>query len=190
MRAFPRLVAVVAAVLASGATAAEGPFRLGPDPVLGGGEYSVGGGITVAVELRRSGGDTVLCGAWAQSEQLTALLSDKGNEILAKGKITLGAEVLTHNLNFLRRIAPRPGYAGAPAGCVRLDRAWRAGDAARPLKVRIPRRELRVGGGVGRAGGGAHYTFRDTGKLNPAMGAGGVLPARWTRFHLTPTRSQ
>lgn len=185
----PAILALVLSGLSGTASAGETPFRLGSDPVLGGGEYSTGGGITVAVELREMQGSTVLCGAWAQSERLTAYLRGAGREVLAKGSIALGGEVLTYNFNFLHQIAPRDSYADAPAGCVRLKRAWQPGDEAKPLDIRIPRRSLRFGN-PGRKSGGFQVTFRDTGRINPAMGAGSPLPKAWTSIHLTPTGTQ
>lgn len=185
----PAILALVLSGLSGAASAGETPFRLGPNPVLGGGEYSTGGGITVAVELREMQGRTGLCGAWAQSERLTAYLRGAGREVLAKGSIALGREVLTYNFNFLHQIAPRDSYAGAPAGCVRLKRAWQPGDAAKPLDIRIPRRSLRFGN-PGPKSGGFQVTFRDTGRVNPAMEAGSLLPKSWTSIHLTPTKTQ
>lgn len=185
----PAILALVLSGLAGAAAAGETPFRLGSDPVLGGGEYSTGGGITVAVELREMQGHTGLCGAWAQSERLTAYLRGAAREVLAKGSIALGGEVLTYNFSFLRQIAPRDSYAGAPAGCVRLARAWQTGDAAKTLDIRIPRRSLRFGN-PGPKSGGFQVTFRDTGRVNPAMDAGGPLPKSWTSIQLVPTGTQ
>lgn len=185
----PAVLAVLLAGLAGAATASDTPFRLGPDPVLGGGEYSTGGGITVAVDLREMQGRTGLCGAWAESERLTAYLRGSGREILAKGSIALGGEVLTYNFNFLRKIAPRESYAGAPAGCVRLKRAWQPGDASKPLDIRIPRRWLRFGN-PGRDSGGFQVRFRDTGRVNPAMEPGSLLPKSWTSIPLVPSGTQ
>jgi len=189
MRPLLRPLGLLALAFLASAAAAGSPFRLGSDPVLGGGEYSTGGGITVAVELRDWNGRTGLCGVWAESEQLTVFLRHKGKEVLAKGSIALGREVLTHNLNFLRQVAPRSDYAAVPAGCVVLDRAWQPADAAKPLSVRLPRREFRFGG-VGRGNGGPRFTFRDKGRVNPAMGAGSLLPRSWTSFDLVPTPSE
>ena len=189
MRPISRLLALLCLALPLAPAEAGTIVKLGPAPVLGGGEYSTGGGITVAVQMHEWAGRTGLCGVWAESEQLTAYLRDEGRRILAKGSIALGGEVLTYNLDFLRQVAPRDSYGGAPAGCVRLKRAWRPGDAARTLKVRIPRRELRFGN-QGHNGGGLRITFRDTGRVNPAMRAGGLLAKSWTSFDLNPLLSQ
>jgi len=181
MRPFVRWLGGLCAALAVAAPAARagGIARLGPDPVLGGGVYSTGGGITVAVEMRNMGGRTGLCGVWAQSEQLTVYVRRAGRRVLSKGSIALDGRILTSNLDFLRRVAPAPGYAGAPAGCVRLDRPWRPGDAARRPEVWIPR-QLVYFDSNGRRGGGPRITFRDKGHPNPAMGAGSLLPPHWT----------
>lgn len=183
MRRFPRwlpglFAACLLAAPATPAGAGEAP-RLGPAPVLGGGQYSTGGGITVAVELRDIGGRTGLCGVWAQSEQLTVYVRNAGRRVLSKGSIALDGRILTNNLDFLKRVAPAPGYAGAPAGCVRLARPWRPGDAERRLEVWIPRQQVYFDKN-GRDGGGPRITFRDKGRPNPAMGAGSLLPEDWT----------
>lgn len=180
MRPF-RLIVPLALALACTAAAAGTTVKLGPSPVLGGGEYSTGGGVTVAVELRNWSGKTGLCGVWAESERLTAYVRHKGDRVLQKGSIALGNEVLTYNLNFLRQVAPSQSYAGAPAGCVRLSRDWRAGDADRQLKVRIPRQDLQLDSN-GTRGGGLRVTFRDTGHANPALTSGSLLPKKWTSF--------
>ncbi|MEQ8897901.1 MAG: hypothetical protein RID23_12490 [Roseovarius sp.] len=176
-----RLISTLAILIAGTAAIAGTPAKLGPAPVLGGGEYSTGGGVTVAIELRNWAGKTGLCGIWAESERLTAYVRHKGNVVLAKGSIALGNEVLTYNLNFLQQVAPSQSYAGAPAGCVRLNRDWRASDANRRLEVRIPRQELHFGRS-GTRGGGLRVTFRDTGHANPALTSGSLLPKKWTSF--------
>lgn len=180
MRPF-HLIAPLALAFASTAATAGTTVGLGPAPSLGGGEYSTGGGVTVAVEMRNWSGKTGLCGVWAESERLTAYVRHKGDDVLEKGSIALGGEVLTYNLDFLQQVAPSQSYAGAPAGCVRLSRDWRPSDANRPLEVRIPRQDLRFGGN-GTRGGGLRVTFRDTGHANPALTAGSVLPRKWTSF--------
>lgn len=180
MRPF-RLIVPLALALTCTAAAAGSTVRLGPAPVLGGGEYSTGGGVTVAVEMRNWAGKTGLCGVWAESERLTAYVRHKGNVVLRKGSIALGGEVLTHNLDFLEQVAPSQSYAGAPAGCVRLQRDWRASDANRRLEVRIPRQELHFDRN-GTKGGGLRVTFRDTGHANPALTSGSLLPKKWTSY--------
>jgi len=170
----PLVIGLFGTAAQSGAT-----VSLGPDPVLGGGEYSTGGGITVAVELRNRNGRAALCGVWAESERLTVYLRRDGGAVLSKGSIMLGSEVLTHDLGFLQQVSPRASYAGATAGCTRIGRAWQPADRAQPLRVRIPRRELRFGG-FGRDGGGLRIRFRDTGRANPALVAGSLLPRPWT----------
>ena len=132
MRPFHRLAAGLAAtLLAAPAPQAGANPRLGPDPVLGGGEYSTGGGLTVAVELREMNGRTGLCGVWAQSRRLTVYVRRAGHCVLSKGTIALDDRVLTHDLGFLKRVAPAHSYAGAPAGCgaagLALGRGFAAG---------------------------------------------------------------
>ena len=188
MRHITRFFATLCLALAAGTASAGTTVKLGPNPVLGGGEYSTGGGITVAVELRNWAGKTGLCGVWAESEQLTAYVRRKGGRILAKGSIALDGQVLTHNLNFLEQVAPSQSYAGTPAGCVRLDRPWKASDAGAKLRVRLPRQQLLFGRN-GRQSGGLRIRFGPSEHANPALSSGSVLPKRWTSFDLTPTIS-
>lgn len=179
MRPVRPLLAILALLLGLTAAQAASPVKLGPHPVLGGGEYSTGGGVTVAVELRNLGGKTGLCGVWAESARLTAYVRHKGGKVLAKGSIALAGQVLTYDLGFLNQVAPAPSYAGAPAGCVRLDRPWRAGDDNRQLEVRLPRQEMQFGRS-GRQGGGLRITFGPSESANPALLSGSVLPSEWT----------
>ncbi len=154
---------------------------LGAGHILAGGEYSTGGGITVAVELRNLSGETGLCGIWAESERLPAYVRHDRGGILAKGSIALNGQVLTHDLDFLNQVPPSVSYVGAPAGCIRLDRPWRDSDAKGRLEIRLPRRELRFGGGDDR-GGGIRIRFTRSNRANPALTDGSVLPASWTRL--------
>jgi len=181
---FPtRALAVLALGLAATSAPAAPGTTLGPDPVLGGGEYSTGGGITLAVELRNLAGKTGICGIWAQSKRLTAYVRHEGPRMLSKGSIALDGRVLTHDLGFLNRVEPAASYAGAPAGCLRLDRPWRAGDAHRRPELRLPRQELMLANG-GRKSGGPRITFRPRPGENPAMTAGSLLPESWTSHDL------
>ncbi|MBS4009756.1 MAG: hypothetical protein KGZ72_03265, partial [Roseovarius sp.] len=57
---------MLAALALAGCTVA-GPkmvARLGADPVLSGGSYSSGGGLTVAADIREQQGRVLLCGVW------------------------------------------------------------------------------------------------------------------------------
>ena len=183
-RALPALLLSVSA-FAGHAGQTGDAIALGPDPVISGGDYSTGGGITVALELREIGGRTGICGAWAQSERLTAYVRGKGREVLSKGKVLLGGSVLHHDLRFLRRVAPAESYAGAPANCIRTARPW-AGAAGRMPRVRIPRQLVVLERSSG--GGGLEIRFRQSDGTNPAMKAGSLLPARWTTFRGKPER--
>ena len=181
-RSLARLAVVAVLLGAAHAQAMDYPqARLGPAPVLGGGSYSTGGGITVAVELRPIDGHMGLCGVWAQSRQLPVVIRHKAHDVLAKGTIVLDGRILTYNFDFLRQVDPAKSYAGALAGCVKLARPWRAGAAAGRLEIRIPRqlvyfddRDWKHGGG------GLRITFRDKGLPNPALDKGSLLPSDWT----------
>jgi len=118
--------------------------RLGPDPVLSGGSYNTGGGITVAADIREHGGRTMVCGVWAQSRQQSVLSKGVEPKVLGSGKVDLGDETLLRGLVFMPEVPPLADYAGQEAGCIVTERAWQAGDAARQPVVRIPRQQVRV----------------------------------------------
>ena len=186
MRILPRIAALIAMSAIAGAPVqAASTVKLGPNPVLSGGEYSTGGGITVAVELREIGGQAHICGVWAESERLTAYVRRKGRDVLARGKVELNGRTLTHDLGFLRQVPAAESYAGAPAGCMGLGRAWQTGDAGRKPRVRIPR-QLVVFERDGSGAGGIEITFRQTSTPNPALTSGSILPKNWTTFTGTP----
>jgi len=171
-----RLAAIAALSLAAGsaALATQPPdTRLGDHPAIAGGEYSTGGGITVAVELRRIGSQTGICGVWSESRRLTGYLSGRSREVLARGNILLDGVPVHHGLGFLRQTSPSESYAGAAADCIRTARPWRNG--AR-VGVRIPRQLVVMERGDD---GGLDIRFRQTDTANPALLSGSILPAKW-----------
>ncbi len=162
-----------------GATAQTVP--LGPNPTLGGGSYSTGGGLTVAMEARDIDGRLGLCGVWAQSKQLTVYTRRAASRVLSKGSVVLGGEVITHNFDFLNRVNPAETYAGAPAGCVVLNRAWQAIDAAKPLDIRIPRQRVYTSSNE-KGGASPRVFFARSEDNNPALAKGSLLPSRYSSF--------
>jgi len=181
-RPLARLAAVGILLGTACTQAREYPLeRLGPAPVLGGGSYSTGGGITVAVELRQINGHLGLCGVWAESRQLAAVVKHRAKDVLSKGTIVLDGRILTQNFDFLRQVAPAKSYAGDLAGCVELAMPWSAEAAAGHLEIRIPRQLVYFDDNEWNDdGGGPRVTFRDKGLPNPALGKGSLLPSEWT----------
>lgn len=146
--------------------------------MLGGGAYSTGGGLTVAVEPRQTrDGRLAICGVWAQSTRLTALVKGHGPRILGTGNIAVDGRAVLRNLRFLQKTPPAQSYAGAKATCAVTKRRF-SGDET--LEIRIPRqvvvRESRANGG------GLQIRFGRSERPNPALGAGSVLPESWTSF--------
>ncbi|MDR9394289.1 hypothetical protein [Roseovarius sp. SYSU LYC5161] len=127
--------------------------RLGPAPALSGGNYTSGGGLSVATDLREVDGMTAVCGAWAQSEQQSILTKHAASRVLQTGTVYIGDERLLTGLTFMKEVPPTADYAGSPATCALTGRAWQPGDGDRQVKVRIPRqivhREIDDQGGVG-----------------------------------------
>lgn len=167
-------VAALSTFACAPALAASAPdTRLGPRPFMAGGEYSTGGGITVALELRRIGAQTGVCGVWSESRRLSGYLSGKSRDVLARGNIVIDGTPAHHGLGFLRQTDPAKSYGGADADCIRIKRPWREDGR---VEVRIPR-QLVV---MERNGdGGLEIRFRQTNTANPALTSGSILPESW-----------
>ena len=101
-----------------------GKTTLGGNPVLGGGSFSSGGGLTVAADLRESAGRVAVCGVWAQSERQSVLTKFKAGRVIATGSVAVNGETLVRGLDFMPEVAPMDDYAGAQASCVVTERAW------------------------------------------------------------------
>ncbi len=112
-----------------------GKATLGANPVLDGGRFSSGGGLTVAADLRESAGRVAVCGVWAQSERQSVLTKFKAAQVIATGSVAVNGETLVRGLQFMPEVAPMADYAGAEAACVRTERAW--SDAMRQARVDI-----------------------------------------------------
>ena len=68
--------------------------KLGPGAVLSGGEYSTGGGITVAIEPRDIGGKLGFCGVWAQSTSMSAYTRRAASSVLTKGVVKIAVHTV------------------------------------------------------------------------------------------------
>ncbi|SLN51091.1 hypothetical protein ROG8370_02272 [Roseovarius gaetbuli] len=139
--------------------------RLGADPVVSGGTYSSGGGISVAVDVLESNGKTMVCGVWAQSRAQSTLTNGVEPRLLGSGSVSLGDAVLVRGLLFMQEVAPAADYAASEARCVVSDRPWQAGDEARRPSINIPAQVVHV---EGDEMGYFTVTFRQTG---PGAGA-------------------
>ncbi|WP_135506275.1 hypothetical protein [Roseovarius aestuariivivens] len=168
------LAAALIAALAAPAPATEITATLGPAPVLGGGSYSTGGGLTVAVEPRRTAdGHLAICGVWAESRRLPGHARGRAPEVLQTGSIAVDGVTVLSNLRFLQKTAPAKSYSGAQAGCRVTARQF---TGAERLEVRIPRQV------VMRDRGGLNLRFGAAERPNPALGAGSLLPESWTHW--------
>lgn len=159
------LSAICAALLASCTTTAAGQKatgRLSDAPVVSGGKYTSGGGISVAVDVRNSNGSTLVCGVWAESRAQSALTVGKASRVVSKGSIFFGDERLVQNFLFMNKVDPSASYAGKEAGCLLLDRPWTAADEQRTPLIRFPRQQVYKDGGDSFVGGGFVVYFIDT----------------------------
>lgn len=169
---------VIALCIPAAAFSASTTVSLGDNATLGGGGFSTGGGITVAVEPRKTlGGQLALCGVWAESDRLTAYVRPHTRNLLAPATLAVNGQVVRHDLRVFNQVAPSESYAGAEATCVGTDLPYRAGAK---VEIRIPRRAVvreRDSDGTG-----AEIWFMPAPGENLALTSGSILPARWTRF--------
>jgi len=121
-----------------------GTAPLGPDPVISGGDYSTGGGLIVAVDIRENRGRTQVCGIWAEGAGQASLTLGPKAEVLGSGSVTLGDSVLVRGLGFFRQVPRAASYTGAEAGCVLTARPWMPGDDTRHPVVRFPKKYLHI----------------------------------------------
>jgi len=140
-------------------TTAPGAIILRPNPVLTGGSYSSGGGITIAAELREAGGMTAICGTWSESEVQQVFTRGRSSEVVKSASIYLGGQKLRQDLFFMHKIPPTADYAGAAATCLTTRRPWQPGDETRRPEIRIPRQIVYQQ----RTGGAVQVTFKQTG---------------------------
>lgn len=136
------LICAAAILSACTTTGPVSHARLGSDPALAEGRYDTGGGITTAVDIRESNGNTMVCGVWSQSDDQASLTRGPKPEVLGSGSINLDGKALVRGLMFLNEVPSAQSYVGAPANCVVTDRDWREGDDARRPTVRFPHKEL------------------------------------------------
>jgi len=134
--------------------------RLGANPVVSGGTYSSGGGVSIAVDVRENDGKTMLCGVWAQSRAQSVLTKRVEPKLLGSASVSFGDSVLARGLLFMPEVDPAPDYAGREARCLVTERAWQAGDESRRPQIHIPAQVVHV---ESDEMGGFAVTFRQTG---------------------------
>ena len=167
MRLSFAFVPVVAALTACTPATQTTSMALGPSPVLDGGTYSTGGGITVAAEVKNIGGMAGLCGVWAESKRQSVLSKGKATKVMHTGSAYLNGTILHRDLAFMTKVAPTGSYGGQQAACVQTQTPYQPGQS---LQLRIPKqvvhREIDDADGVG-----ITVIFRQTGPgaMNPSL---------------------
>lgn len=176
-------IAILSAVFfAIGSAALAGPsVTLGENAARTGGDYSTGGGLSVAMEPRQIGGKLGLCGVWAQSNAMSIYTRNAAPRVLAKGVATLNGQVIARDFGFLNRVRPAPSYTGAPAGCVVLNQTWQPQFASARLDLRIPRQRISLASDSRRRNGQQVF-FTRSDSANPALNKGSFLPSSITRY--------
>jgi hypothetical protein len=116
--------------------------RLSASPVVDGGTYSSGGGITVAVDVIETEGLATVCGVWSQSAAQSVLTADAEKRVLGSGSVYLGETAVVRGMKFMREVEPLNSYANVPANCVQTWYAWYSTDADKPVSIRLPKQTL------------------------------------------------
>jgi len=164
------IIAMITALAACTPAEQAAVMALGPTPVLDGGIYSSGGGITVAAQVNEIDGMTGLCGVWAESKRQAVFTKGLARKVMHTGSAYLDGTILHRDLAFMAKVDPMTSYAGQGANCVKTQRPWSAADAGKPVKLRIPKqvvhREIDDGDGVGIV-----VTFSQTGPgaMSPSL---------------------
>ncbi len=154
--AFPAVLSLVACT--TGGT--DNVTRLKAEPVLSGGTYSTGGGITVASAFRNVGGRTAVCGVWSESTAQTPYTKGKAGKVLSSGAIYLDGARLLSDLGFFRKIPPTTDYSTVSAPCAVSNIPWQPAYASSFPDIRLPQQIVyQDRGGVK----GPIVAFRQTG---------------------------
>ena len=134
---FP-LAASVCLLVSCGTPVERLEASLGNSPVVEGGTYSSGGGLTVAADIREDRNLTLACGAYAVSRRQSVLTLNEEYRVLGTGTVFLGDQPLVTGLTFMNKVMPSDDYAGAEARCLLLNRPWMPEDNELKVKIRIP----------------------------------------------------
>ena len=139
---------------------------LGKNPILGGGIFTTGGGITIAMESRQIEGVPHLCGVWAKSEFLSAYVVGKVSFVLTQGVVQVGKEIVLRDFRVFSEVVVAPSYEGAQGKCVPIAYP------AEGMIVRFPK--LPLVRDRGDEGGFVRVDFTQTDKVNPAFTHGSL----------------
>lgn len=137
----PRVLAIPALLLVAACSTggADNVTRLKTEPILTGGTYSTGGGITIASTFRNVGGQTALCGLWSESAVQTPYSKGVAPQVLSSGAVYLDDQRLLSDLDFFRKIPATTDYTAVQAPCAVSDLPWRPDYADRVPDIRLPR---------------------------------------------------
>lgn len=175
----------LALALGTAATAPQAApeARLSERVSLAHGSFDIGGGMTVASELRRTAtGGTALCGVWAESADLAAATVGEARRILGNASVYVNGRRIAQDLRFMPQIAPQLDYAGTEARCRTVDLPWREGLVP---EVFLPRRVIQPGT---RDTLGNRIGFRQTG-TGATSGSLDVLPLLRRQIGTVPLSS-
>ncbi len=109
---------------------------------IGGGQWSSGGGITIAARAFEQNGITVICGAWTMDRQ-SVMMIEYNYDVLEAASVYLDGDRAVQNLSFMRQVQYSDNIAGEQANCVATGHPWKADYAAARARVRIPRMSFR-----------------------------------------------
>lgn len=127
---------LLAACAAGGQPAGTG--TAGPGHVTAGGSWNSGPTLAVIAKAEERGGKVAVCGAWTKDyDTPTEFLYDR--QVLEIASAELGGERLVSNLGFFPRVPWAADLTGAGTGCAVTGTPWRAGFAAMPVAIVLPR---------------------------------------------------
>lgn len=155
-------------------TAEAGPsVTLGPTPTLGGGVFTTGGGISVAVEAHQINGAPHLCGVWARSKYLSGYVTQEVRDVLYSGVVQAGDDIVLRDFRVFRQVPAAESYAGTEANCVPVSRHVSA------FSIRIPNQNLSTDRGPD---GPDDVRFKRSRLVNPAYSNGSIQQWIATQF--------
>ena len=103
---------------------------------------STGGAITVAAMVANYQGQALICGFWAQTQNLSG--TARKTRILKKAMETSSVRIknrtLAHNLIFMNEVSEEDFAIGVQANCKRSKVKWNPSMTNKLLEIRVPRR--------------------------------------------------
>jgi len=108
--------------------------------------WTNGGALYMAVRVFNEGGQTAVCGAYAEDKKWGAARHEANQHMLDLGRIKVADETIILGLNFLHYSGTAENYRsllGQPANCIVTSKEWKGEYARNPPKFYYPRKRVR-----------------------------------------------